>query len=400
MIPLVSWSFFQGREYLRGNDFIPYLKKNMQTVGIGKDPDFPILTEDLDDHHLFMVGEIHGFKIPQQLDHELFAFLHQNHDFDTYLLEMDMSQAYFMNRFNETGSDSLLKRILSTWVVRPGQSNLDYIQRFKKLREIYQIGEGFTYIGNNGISDPELLSAHLSELFPNQSWEINPDLEDSTNLLNIKEQLLPIIEGQQALTGTNDAHSELGLILKNINYFIARTNREEVLTQNALDLYELHGLKNKNVYGYFGLGHTLKAPLKGGYEAMASRLIRKDDWFKGHLLAANFIFTDSHMAITSSTLPSFLQDDAPQTRVSVSHDSIWMSYLYGIEDLKRLTAAGTTTIFKLNGENSPYKESKRLLSMMQLLPMGPLMHASDDRNTAEYLDYVILVRDSDWAKPI
>ncbi|MDX1592460.1 MAG: hypothetical protein R3283_10875, partial [Balneolaceae bacterium] len=98
-------------------------------------------------------------------------------------------------------------------------------------------------------------------------------------------------------------------------------------------------------------------------------------------------------------LPSYLRDEGPKTRMSVSHDNIWISYLYGIEDLKRLTRTGSTTIFKLNGEDSPYKNSKRLFTMMQILPMGQLIQAGKKYNTADYTDYLILVRNSDWAEP-
>ena len=397
--PLLSWSYFQGSEYLKGNDYIPYLKKNMQTIEVGNNPEFSILTEDLDEHMLFLVGEIHGFKVPQQLDPELFSYLNSNHDFNTYLLEMDVSQAFFMNRFNESGSDSLLKRVLNTWVVRPGRNNIDYIKRFKKLREVYQNGNGFTYLGTNGISDLELVSQHLSELLPSYSWVLDPTQEENVNLQTLQKQLTSILFSSEVSAISESILIDLKMICKNISYSLKNKYREEVLTQNTFDLYSAYNLKEEKVYGFFGLGHTLKAPLEVGYEAMASRLMREDSWFQKNVLTANFIFTDSHMATTSSALPFYLQDEGPQTRMSVSHDNIWISYLYGIEDLKRLTRAGSTIMFKLNGEDSPYKNSRRLFTMMQLLPMGQLMQAGDQHSTADYTDYVILVRDSDWAEP-
>ncbi|MDX1586874.1 MAG: hypothetical protein R3222_09020, partial [Balneolaceae bacterium] len=258
MLPLVIWSIFQGREYLTGNSYIPYLKNNMQTVELGGEADFSILNEDLEEPGLFLVGEIHGFEVPLQLDHELFAYLNYGHDFDTYLLEMDVSQAYFMNRYNETGDDSLLQRILSTWVVRPGRDNIDYMNRYKKLREVYQNGDGFTYLGTNGISDTELLSLHLSELLPDHLWEMDPSLEDSTQLAAFQDQLRPLLEEQQSLSISDRDMMDLHMIQKNIAYALEDRHREEVLTQNTYDLYALMNLKSQNVYGYYGLGHTIK----------------------------------------------------------------------------------------------------------------------------------------------
>lgn len=395
-----SWSIFQAREYFTGKKYIAYLKTNMQSVASASNPEFEILDEDLQENHLLLIGEIHGIKAPQQLDPQLFGYLNRTHNFNTYLLEMDVSQAFYMNRYNQTGDDSLLKRVLSNWVVRPGRENQDYFKRFRDLRRIYQEGPGFTYLGNNNLSDPELLSQHLSEVIPEIDWGYDPNRTDSLNLISIGEKLSPVLSDSGQGSVSKKTRVDLRMIQKNIGHALEGTPREEVLTGNLQDLYDYYDLKDHKVYGFYGLGHTLKAPTSAGYEAMASRLKHSDSWFDNHMLSANFIFTDSHMAIASQALPSLLQDDAPQTRLSVSHDNIWLSYLFGVEDLKRITNRHSTTIFKLNGEDSPYRGSKRLFSMMQLIPMGQILEAGTDYSSADYSDYVIFVRDSDWAEPI
>ena len=133
---------------------------------------------------------------------------------------------------------------------------------------------------------------------------------------------------------------------------------------------------------------------------MISRLMRKDHWFENHSLSANFIFTESYMSISSSALPSLLQDEGPITRMSVSYDNMWISYLFGIEDIKRITDKHSTTFFRLNGPQSPYRNSHRLTDMMQLLPMGQIIQPAEEYYTSDYFDYLILVRNSDWAEPI
>ena len=56
-------------------------------------------------------------------------------------------------------------------------------------------------------------------------------------------------------------------------------------------------------------------------------------------------------------------------------DNIWFNYLYGIEDLKRVTKPYTKTIFDLNAKESPYHESNRLFRMFHLLPVGNIANA-------------------------
>lgn len=83
----------------------------------------------------------------------------------------------------------------------------------------------------------------------------------------------------------------------------------------------------------------------------------------------------------------------------VSYDNIWLSYMYGIEDLKRVTEKNTKTIFKLDNLDSPYEGNNRLFSMFKLLPIGQVINAKEGGNATDYGQYVIFVRNSDWAEP-
>lgn len=157
-------------------------------------------------------------------------------------------------------------------------------------------------------------------------------------------------------------------------------------------------MKTKKVYGFFGIGHSILAPLDVGYKSMAYRIQQTYPPLKDEILAINFLYQDSHTVTRSSGLPSFLQDDGTYTRMSVSYDNILTGYLFGIEDLKRVTRPNTNTIFKLDAEGSPYNESTRLLKMFNILPVQT-MNAHDSIPTAKYGQYVILCRGSDWAEP-
>ena len=72
-----------------------------------------------------------------------------------------------------------------------------------------------------------------------------------------------------------------------------------------------------------------------------------------------------------------------------------MSYLFGIDDLRRVTDDKSFNLIKLNGIDSPYNHSKRLSSMFKILPFGQVVNAGENNVTSDYYDYLILVRNSD-----
>jgi len=395
---IVIWLGFRAKEYVVGNDYVDYLETNMESVPLGETPDFDLMAEDLAAYPLILVGEIHGFEAPLRFDVDLYTHLLTEYDVRDYLVELDPSQAYFLNRYNETGDDSLLTRALENWVVRSGRNNRDYRDKWVALREAYRSERSFRYLGANNLSDVPLLFDHLNELGDGERIQYDAAQADSLNLAAAR---LEVVGRLDALPSTDSLRrADYTYLLENIDAALEDRYREEVLTDNVRALYERFDLKDEKVYGFFGLGHTLLAPLEDGYTAMAARLSESDPWFEGRILSANFLFVDSYMTLWSRNLPSILRDDGPYTRVPTSYDDLLLSYIYGIEDLKRVTEPRTTTIFKLDGTDSPYRTSNRLFRTTKLLPMGQLMNAREDLAAADYGQYVVFARNSDWAEPI
>ncbi|NQZ78427.1 MAG: hypothetical protein HRT61_20305, partial [Ekhidna sp.] len=58
------------------------------------------------------------------------------------------------------------------------------------------------------------------------------------------------------------------------------------------------------------------------------------------------------------------------------------------------------SIIKVDGAKTPYKDSNRLATMSKILPMGSVIKAHPDYSTADYYQYLIFVRNSDWAQPL
>ena len=125
------------------------------------------------------------------------------------------------------------------------------------------------------------------------------------------------------------------------------------------------------------------------------------------MLAVNPLLCDSYLTHSSRRLPSILRSEGKYTKLPASHDDIWFNYLYGIEDVKRVTEPYTKTLFKLdaktqnaNAKGSPYHESNRMFRMFHLFPVGNIANAQENAVTTDYGQYVIFIRNSDWAEPI
>lgn len=393
----VAYGTFFLNEYRKGLPFVEYLSGQHENVTLDEAFEFKLMQEDLKAKQLFLVGEIHGFEAATRFDPMLFSHLYEEAGVRDYLVEMDYSQAYFLNQFNKSGDDAQLKRVLKNWVVSVGKNNEDYFARWTKLQMYFAANRNFTYHGIDKIKDVELLLDHVQALTP-QSPNYDAAQNDSLNLVTIKDFLSNYTDtvAQEALT--EHQRWEYAHLLTNIKSKLENTHRETVLTENCLSFYSHFSLKNKKVYGFYGLGHTLLAPLDGGYKAMATRLGEKDPWFKTHTLGLNMVFTESFMPMFNSQLPPFLRSDAGNfQKVPVSYDNLWLSYVFGIEDLKAYTPENSQSLFKLDAENSPYKESLRLFSMFKFLPVGGnLLNGDKAYSTTDYCQYVLYVRGSDW----
>ena len=399
VLSLIAYGIFRAREHFVGSDYISYLTKNSESVSLEDPFSFDIVTEDILNYSLILVGEIHGFEEPTKFDVEFFDHIHSGFNVNSYLLEMDHSQAYFMNKYNETGDTELLDKVLEKWVVNAGRNNHDYRERWINLRGVYT-DQPFTYYGNNNISDYDLLVEHINELAQEQIIELDNSISDSLKLTQVKFTLETLLDTINLDSNSSDLFWNYRHLLKNVTYDLEDKNREETLTENLVDLYNHYKLKEEKVYGFYGIGHTLLDTFKSGYEPMASRVSKFDPWFKNEILSLNFIFCDSYMIMPSRALPGILQDQGEYTRMPVSYDNIWLSYMYGIEDLKNVTEERTKTIIKLDGENSPYFKSNRLFRMFKLLPIGQVINAQEGSSTTDYGQYVIFVRNSDWAEPL
>jgi hypothetical protein len=387
------YSGFHLWEYSTGNKFVAYLSQNSETISLDDKFSYSHLDNDIENKQLILVGEIHGFKEPSKFDIDLFKFLHENHNVNHYLAELDFVQASLLNKFLKTGNEESLSKILNKWVVVQGRNNEDYFDKYKKLHQYYKEldeDDKFKFIGIDKIQDGDLLNEYLYSLYPKNDI-ITKDSLAEKSIGNLIKELTQIHRNSQ------DTLFILSHIKTNVLYIEDKTNREEVLFLNFSKIYKYYNLQEHKLYGYFGLYHVFQYRINGKHP-LASKIRTSDLGLKDKVMSINMMMNDSYMIMPSNQLPDFMKDKGKYTRMPVSVDNMLFMYIVGVKDFKRMTPEKHKSLIKMDGTNNPYANSIRLNKTIQILPVTDIFEMTDKGKP--YVQYTLFIRGSDWAEPM
>lgn len=379
-------------EYSTGGKYISYLKENSETAPLSESFSFNMLDHDIKEKRLILVGEIHGFEEPQKFDYDLFLHLHANHNVRQYYAELDYVQSLLINQYMESGNENLLKEALERWAVIQGRNNKDYFDKYRKFHQYYKQlpkQDKFKFIGVDKLQDVRLTLDYLNSL--DQSTEV--EVKETVDLSAILNQISLL---DSIYSHSTDTLFILNNIRNNLTHYAQKTNREKVMFENFRSLYRQMNSTQDKAYGYFGLYHVFQYKING-QEPLASQLRSSDLGLENNILSMNFLMIDSYMVRESNQLPGFMQDSGKYTRMPISSDEMLFMYIYGIKDFKRMTPEYHKSLVKMNAVNSPYANSNRMNSTIQLLPVVDKFEF--DEKGKPYVQYTVFVRNSDWAEP-
>ncbi|MCZ4409058.1 hypothetical protein O3Q51_09575 [Cryomorphaceae bacterium 1068] len=387
----LAYGGFHLIEYATGGKYVEYLSANSETIGTEEAFTFDLMSADIENSKLILAGEIHGFKTPQQFDLNFFKYLHRDHGVRTYVAELDFVQAELMNRYMKSGSEEELYRILENWTVVQGRRNMDYYDKYRKLQVYYDSlpsEERFQFIGIDQIQDETLFAEFVNDLVPDSLLSEVSTISDTT--LSGKINWL-----ETAFANSADTLAMLAHIQANLDY--GKIGREEILFQNFHALYQQHNLGEEKVYGYFGLFHVFQYRVNGNHP-LASKIRESDLGLEGNILSINFMMNESYMVMPSNGLPEFMRTGPVNSKMPISADNMLFMYIYGVKDFKRMTPENSKSLIKLDGEGSPYENSSRMNTTIQILPVADKMEMTDEGKP--YVQYTVFVRNSDWAEPM
>ncbi len=385
---------FRLKEYLAGNKYVDYLNKNKlvserikETIPLKFDNDFS-------QNQLYLVGEIHELGTSPVIDVSTFKYLNQKNNVTTYIAEMDISQAYYINQYLKDSTDLRLKTILDKWVVWIGTNSTEFRgQKWGNFKEYYrQLNDKkkFEVFGLNRLNDFTLLNRLLTEKLPvTYSTEIP---EDKDSLLTWVSTRLPEIFKTASFSFQDS------LLLANIEFNCSNLDkiksRDEFMYENFRRYYTQNDWKTKKIYGCFGLYHTLQ-----GIERTLAGRIKESRILNDNLISLVALYTDSKLTVPSQGLPTYLADDGAFSKLSYSSDNIFLGYIKGIEDFKRVSDRNTINLFKLNSNDSPYNLSNRGLDNFSLVQLFGEIPIDENKVTTDYIQYLFYVDGADWVQP-
>jgi hypothetical protein len=393
LLATLSYGGFHLWEYSTGGKYIKYLSENSETIPLESNFTYEALGKDIKKKQLILVGEIHGFDAPAKFDIDFFKYLHENHNVNHYIAEVDFVQASLLNDFLISGDENMLKQVLKKWVVTQGRNNKDYFNKYVELQNYYeQLPENdkFKFIGIDRIQDGDLLKVYLKKLYPNSTSKKKDDIEDKS-IGDLIEELNDIY------SKVTDTLFILSHIKTNVLYIEDEINREEVMFQNFSKIHKAYHLEESKLYGYFGLYHVFQYGINGK-QPLASKIRQSGLYLDDEILSINMMMNDSYMVMPSNQLPEFMSDDGPYTKMPISADNMLFMYIVGIKDFKRMTPENQKSLIKMDGEDTPYGNSIRLNKTIQFLPVTDLFEMTDKGKP--YVQYTVFMRNSDWAEPM
>lgn len=408
IVSLVGFLVISGWVYIKYNEgrpeeaYVTYLRKNQVPLNLKAENTFAkVFPADFYQNRIFLLGESHGYQVPQDLDLQLTRHLHQQINCRNYLAEMDAGQAYYLNQYLVTGNEDNLKNVFRFW--RTSQwGNKNFYNKIISIRQFNQTlpaHKRIRVVGIDRIQDINLNQRYLREVLNRQSapgiaadqfsafLQLHPDSVSPARFAQEAATLLKNLE-QTDPTAIHQNNSELHHLLQNFA-FLTIQNRDSVMAKNFLALEKANSWEQEPFYGLWGYSHTLQAPLTSGSRFAALLKMARPNY---QLVSINLTYVNSEMM-----LPQGGRFSPPDGKTKIANSNGPLAFQEGIKDLTTATNH-PVTLFKLKTPGSPYQTSNRLAKIKTVLGDGFIPLAG--QVTTDYFQYVILVNGSKAVEPL
>lgn len=378
-----------------------YLKSNYSAINPEKEDDFSdlaILSDDLKDKEIFFTGEYHGFKANEILNMKFLKYFKEKADFQYYLCELSYSDAYFLNKFLETGEVKILEDIYKplkgtfAW-------NKDSYNHWKKLYEFNKTlpePRKIKVVGIDIEHQPENALLYMTTVLPKKEApdKIKSNIEglkklfqnisnqSHDKLINLCKKLKKDMEVQTEVYKEYLGEDYFGFKLVNDNilytkeaYSAKENNFNKIRDKRIYENFEkVHdNLPKGKYYGQWGVNHIFQRE-QGDIKWVGAAMNEKGSRLEDKILSIVYMYEDcKQMSRTDNN--KYTINDFNSNNSSIFDSFIEKNY----------------TLFKLKGENSPF--SKKLI---WLTPDGNPTAGV----TTDYYQYVVVIKDSQATEPI
>ena len=364
-----------------------YLRKNNEVINLQDIDDFnglDILKKDLKDKKIVFTGENHTLTKDDLFKIKLLKYLHKEIGINYYLGEFSSTDAYFINKYLDTGDESILRKSFNHNKGTAG-CNVDDFNFFKQLykynQSISNEKDRIKVVGidieHSGISSHD----YIYEIIRTRR-RIPLDLESLLESLRVRDLKAIEIKNKKVIEDVSkneELYKEMfgrnfddfKYVLNNIKAMcdsyknINNDNvREKYIYENFK--YVDSKLKDAKYFGQWGGGHIYKdkVNLFGKDDDFIASRLNKDEDYKGKILSIQYGYYNIQKGICSI-------------------DTILFNEFLDTKD--------DAILFKLNSKNSPFNDKHiNLLKYEQ--------PSKNDIVTTNYFDYLLMIKGSEKSK--
>ena len=397
-----------GTVYGQNNNYKQYLSENKEAINLTGKNNWNLLKQDAEHAQLIVLGESHGAQNTQFIDFNLLSYLNKTFGLKNYVAELDYAQSSLINEYLATGDEQKLKTVFRFLVKEHSQwGNYDFYNKVIKIRNLNKTlsnDEKIKYTGIDVVQDYNGYLKFIHHFIENKKGSLLDSLKIETALkpedtVDIEKttsfavRYLQVIE-QNKSEFQNVFKQQFGTLqylIQNLSYGNRNSgiNRPEGIYRNFKQLYEVLHWENQKLYGMWGFFHAHLIPFYYVGGDFISKLANSNHPIANKIVSIICLPIDSKYNVWDRTNNAW-------TKQKFSYDDKSLLEIEGIQDLKDLTEESSTTLFKLNGINSPFPKTGRLVN--GIAPQGKLV--GDFKNQDYANQYIILVRNSDWLHPL
>ncbi|GAA4015188.1 hypothetical protein GCM10022408_30660 [Hymenobacter fastidiosus] len=384
----------------------------------GAGPNFGLFDAGFYANQLFLLGESHGVARPQEVDVELFRHLNQRAGVRYYVGEFDCAKAYYLNQYLRTGNDSTLQLVFRSWVRDESQwANKDLLGKFQKLRALNLTlpkQRKFEFVGIDELQDLPLAADYLHRLLSKKGFSVVL-LQQADSLYTLlklpptpklpalaQRTIAELKQHRQGYQFTLGASYEPVLhLLTNLTYRAAGLGREQSIFANFSALSQTKRLAGQKMYGFWGLAHVLQSPLQGGHTMFAALVRQSALPMHDKVVSLMCAFSGCRMLYPTRSLPAPWQTQG-QTYTGTdkfNHDGP-LTVIKGIGELKARTQPHSLTLFRLDAPAAATRQQPIRVTYAPGIPAAQQMQFDPQLPAAAYVQYLVLVRDSDMVQPL
>ncbi len=396
VVLIMSWILITGClsiEEMR--DIEDFIKKNNCVINMDEneyDSSFKLIEPDLPNYQVYLTGEEHGVAVNTTLELMFLKYLNRYANVRYCLCEMSYATAELLNRYMETGNETILETVFKDFEGTSAWSRESY----KKWVELYKYNStladnkkiiligidiehkpktAFRYLNMllPGTSPPKDLENIIKELQGYDTEYCNAsDYEDFTRRLisdmsknskaykeYLKEDyfkfimvLENIMDGINAYDTAEDEFLEI---------------RERCIYENFIKIYNKLG--DVKFFGQWGIWHVYQK--YEGVQPIAARLNTSGSPVKGKVLSIAYVYDNCRYMADGEE--NYIDKKLNER---FSHIKPFLKY-----------AGAKATLFKLKGERSPFEIGSFL------------MEGKATGATTQYFQYIVVVKNSQSCEP-